>query len=165
MANSVTKNRGFTELRSVFQNAPPRVRTIGRTWLKRFSQAERDVIAGEAPSKSGLFRSKIKPYARDMIAGIIFEDYPKLGQNLQKWIQSGTGIYGPRHTPIVPTHAKALRFSIGGRTLFRRSVRGMKPNPFVTRGVRKFNPKIRGYTKELAKLVADDLRAQIKRGR
>jgi len=45
----------------------------------------------------------------------------------------GTGIYGDTHEPIFPTQAKALRFVIGGRVLFRRSVKGQKANRFHER--------------------------------
>lgn len=49
--------------------------------------------------------------------------------------QRGTGIYGPRKHPIVPTKARALRFlGPGGSPVFRRSVDGsprrrMVPDP------------------------------------
>lgn len=47
------------------------------------------------------------------------------------WLNQGTGIYGPHNTPIVPTHAKFLRFTIGNRLFFRRSVKGQKATHFV----------------------------------
>lgn len=58
---------------------------------------------------------------------------PKGGQpkQLADWILFGTGIYGPRHRPIVPTKHKFLRFSVGGRVVFAKSVRGMKKRNFV----------------------------------
>jgi hypothetical protein len=47
------------------------------------------------------------------------------------WLDKGTGIYGPKGSPIVPTHAKFLRFKIGAQTFFRRSVKGQKATHFV----------------------------------
>jgi hypothetical protein len=49
------------------------------------------------------------------------------------WVHDGTGIYGPRHTPIVPRKAKYLRFywKKEGRWVFAKSVRGMKPNTYL----------------------------------
>jgi hypothetical protein len=52
-----------------------------------------------------------------------------------RWVHNGTGIYGPRHRPIKPKRAKALRFK--GRRfgksgwVYARQVKGMKPNPFL----------------------------------
>jgi hypothetical protein len=50
-----------------------------------------------------------------------------------RWIHDGTGIYGPRRTPIRPTRAKRLVFKPKGskRIVFAKSVKGMKANPFL----------------------------------
>ena len=58
---------------------------------------------------------------------------PKGGQpkQLSDWMRFGTGIYGPRGKPITPKRAKFLRFTTGGRVVFAKSVRGMKPNDYV----------------------------------
>ncbi len=56
-----------------------------------------------------------------------------------KWVNDGTGIYGPYKTPIVPTTAQALRFIIGGQTFIRRSVKGMQGRHFVEKGIAKRN--------------------------
>jgi hypothetical protein len=54
------------------------------------------------------------------------------------WVQTGTGLFGPKRHRIVPKTKKALKFTPkGGNTpLFRRSVAGMKPNPFLTTGLK-----------------------------
>jgi phage gpG-like protein len=46
-----------------------------------------------------------------------------------KWHQSGTGIYGPHHTPIVPVTAKALAFGFrsGTQVFGRRGKRLKRP--------------------------------------
>jgi hypothetical protein len=50
-----------------------------------------------------------------------------------KWIHDGTGLFGPRHHRIVPVRAKFLRFRPKGsrKFIYRRSVAGIKPNPFL----------------------------------
>lgn len=58
-------------------------------------------------------------------------DRPK---GLVEWLRFGTGIYGPRRTPIVPKRAKFLVFEIGGRTIYARSVKGMKGYDFIKGG-------------------------------
>jgi hypothetical protein len=49
-------------------------------------------------------------------------------------VHKGTGIYGPRRTPIVPRRASVLRFKPRGSAIYiyARSVKGMKPNHFLT---------------------------------
>lgn len=45
--------------------------------------------------------------------------------------QVGTGIYGPRRSPIKPVRAKALSIPTPGGTMFRRSVKGIPPRRMV----------------------------------
>jgi hypothetical protein len=49
-----------------------------------------------------------------------------------KYVLHGTGIYGPRGAPIVPRHARWLRWEGPHGTVFARSVRGMEANHFLT---------------------------------
>lgn len=54
------------------------------------------------------------------------------------WVQTGTGVFGPRRSRIYPKRAKFLKFTPkGGNTpIYRRSVAGMRPNPFLTTGLK-----------------------------
>ena len=51
-----------------------------------------------------------------------------------EWVVHGTGIYGPQQQPIVPTQRKFMTFYATrlGKVIRRRSVKGQKPNPFLT---------------------------------
>jgi len=50
------------------------------------------------------------------------------------WIENGTGIYGPRGTPIVPTTKQFLRFrGRGGGWVFARSVKGTRATHFMAK--------------------------------
>ena len=66
------------------------------------------------------------------------------------FILRGTGLYGPYHTKIVPTKKKALAWKskLGGGLVVRRSVKGMKPNDFVSPAVTK------GVERSMADLAA-----------
>lgn len=46
-------------------------------------------------------------------------------------VEFGTGIYGPKKQPIRPKSKKALKFTVGGETFIRRSVKGMRARPFL----------------------------------
>lgn len=52
------------------------------------------------------------------------------------WVHEGTGIYGPRRTPITPRRARVLAWRGRGGWRYARSVRGMRPRPFLRRAVR-----------------------------
>jgi hypothetical protein len=47
--------------------------------------------------------------AGDMVVGHVGSAVPQA-----RWLEEGTGLYGPRHQWIVPRRAKALRFPAGG---------------------------------------------------
>lgn len=49
-----------------------------------------------------------------------------------RWVHEGTGVYGPHHTPIVPRVAPYLTFRWHGRRFEKKSVRGQKPQSFLT---------------------------------
>lgn len=60
------------------------------------------------------------------------------GLRYSRWHHDGTGLYGPHKTRIVPTretgrHGRpaALRFKYRGRVIYRRSVKGSKPNRYL----------------------------------
>ena len=48
------------------------------------------------------------------------------------FVHDGTGVYGPRGTPIRPKRAKMLSWQQkSGKRIFARQVKGMQPNPFL----------------------------------
>ena len=51
------------------------------------------------------------------------------------WVHDGTGVYGPRGTPIVPRTATHLVFEWQGREWRLRSVKGQQPNPYADRAM------------------------------
>lgn len=52
-----------------------------------------------------------------------------------KWVHDGTGIYGPKGTPIVPKKATFMRFQIDGKWFAKRSVKGQQPQPYLREAV------------------------------
>ena len=64
----------------------------------------------------------------------------RLGQ-IAKWHITGTGIHGPRGRLIRPRRAKALHFFIGGDEIFAKYVRGVTPDPYLTRAHEKWEPE------------------------
>lgn len=54
------------------------------------------------------------------------------------FVQRGTGLFGPKRRRIRPKVRKFLKFTPKGASqpIFRRSVAGMKPNRFLTNGLK-----------------------------
>ena len=66
--------------------------------------------------------------------------YPKM--EYAKYVEFGTGIFGPKKSMIYPVNAKALAFKINGKWIFTKSSKGQKPNPFVQRTVERSNNSV-----------------------
>ena len=48
------------------------------------------------------------------------------------FVHDGTGVYGPKGTPITPKQAKRLSWkNKAGKRVYALSVKGMRPNPFL----------------------------------
>lgn len=108
------------------------------------SQAKRylTIQQQEAPRKTGKFASGmttenfISVQTNKVNAGFV----AKSPLPLARWHKRGTGIYGRRKRRIVPRKAKTLRFEIGGRVIFARSVRGIQKNPYHSRAFERWVP-------------------------
>jgi hypothetical protein len=96
------------------------------------TQAKRNIAGGPSGPKridTGRLRSSI-------LGTLIMrngEPVGIVGTNVKyaRWVHDGTGIYGPRGQVIRPVRAKFLRFKAGGRVIYRRQVKGMRPNRFL----------------------------------
>lgn len=111
----------------------PVVRDLLRRGLAVESAAKRNLSGAGGPKRvdTGRLRASIATVVvqRDGAPAVL------VGTSVRyaRWVHDGTGIYGPRRTPIRPRRAKFLRFRPKGssRYVYARSVRGMKPNPFL----------------------------------
>ena len=57
----------------------------------------------------------------------------RVGTNVYyaRWLQDGTGVYGTRGSPITSTDKKALKFKIGGKVVYAKSVKGVPKRPYL----------------------------------
>ena len=82
-------------------------------------------------------RGRSRMFGRTMV---VVRSYAGSGEPaaLPQWINKGTGIYGPRRRPITPKKAKYLVFTPKGSStvVFARSVRGMRPRPYMADAAR-----------------------------
>lgn len=125
-------NRG--QLHTLLQSRTgPLARRMQRSGIRVANQAKKNLLGrGGAPRRVNTGRL-LNSITVDivMVNGL---PAARVGTNVYyaKWVHSGTGIYGPRGTPIRPVRARLLRFQVDGRWVYAREVRGMKPNHFLT---------------------------------
>lgn len=123
---------GAEELARAFREAPTITesalkKAIGNTAYRVEGDAEQN-----APIDIGVLRGSINtdgPHKRgnDVMASV--------GTNVKyaRYMEEGTGIYGPRRTPITPKNGKVLAWKRNGKWHFARSVKGVKPKRFFKR--------------------------------
>jgi len=97
------------------------------------------LVRGGNPANRGQFTSASKSFQPGHVFGgtlgrsdytAVVELNPQVQHSI--WVHNGTGIYGPRRSPIVPRRAKFLVFNYRGRKWVKRSVKGQRPQPFLT---------------------------------
>lgn len=86
-------------------------------------------IKANSPKRSGALS---RSWVMDQIGAL--QHKVSTSVKYAKWVNDGTGIYGSGR-PITPKRAKYLRFTIGGRVIFARSVRGQKGQKYVEKTV------------------------------
>lgn len=60
-----------------------------------------------------------------------------------KYVNDGTGIYGPYKTPIYSKHiGSPMAFQVGGQMIYTRMIRGQKPQKIVERSIAEVEGKI-----------------------
>ena len=106
--------------------------------LLRAAGAVEAAAVAEAPIKTGNLKDAIRKYIEGQRA-VISATAP-----YSIFVHEGTGLYGPHKTKIVPSAKQALAFSIGGKKIVVRSVKGQKPNPFMARALKKVEGQIPG---------------------
>ena len=63
-----------------------------------------------------------------------------------KFVNDGTGIYGPRHTPIVhPSIGKKFAFEAGGKMIYTNIIKGQKGQHFVERSIEETRKQLKNY--------------------
>jgi hypothetical protein len=112
----------------------PVVRDLLRRGLAVESQAKRN-LSGEGGAPKRVDTGRLRADIHVIVVYRNGEPVILVVTNVcyARWVHDGTGIYGPRHTPIRPRQAKFLRFRPRGasRYVYARQVKGMKPNPFL----------------------------------
>lgn len=122
-------------------NSPqgPLARDALRRGLRVQTQAKRNLAGGPSGPKridTGRLRSSI--HVNLVTRNGELTSLVGTGVKYAKLVHDGTGIYGPRRRPIRPKTKQFLRFRPrrGGKWVYAKEVKGMKPNKFLKDALR-----------------------------
>ena len=104
----------------------------------------------KAPVNTGRLRGSIAVF---IPPGFPFPTRARIGTKVfyAPYVEFGTGLYGPERRMITPVRGKFLVFTVGGRKVFARAVRGMRPRPFLRSALRTAIPTINGIWRNVAR--------------
>lgn len=133
----ITSTPTFRDLRGRFARAEQTLLTARREEYRALGGRSRDVLAANAPRKTGAFAGGIRyrTFERGDAIGVTLSVPAPLGD----FITLGTKAHAIR-----PVSASVLRFEAGGETVFARGVNhpGTRPNPFIQRSLEQLAPEI-----------------------
>lgn len=119
----------------------PKADLIIRQWLHDIADFAEDSFYRHVPYATGrtlaaISESRVNktPYGFTVEVGIgqIFGLHYGEDPEYPKYVHEGTGIYGPRGMPIMPTNGNVIAFDkLGEGTIFTRWVEGQRPQPYI----------------------------------
>lgn len=66
------------------------------------------------------------------------------------YLETGTGIYGPKKQPVKPKYKKMLRFPVGGgKYIATGAVKGMRPRPIIKPTAQRYIGTLRQAVREI----------------
>ncbi len=130
------KLKGLDKLQRLMETAPARTRAALLKARLRSAFLIQRAAKEEAPVDKGPLRASIN--IRHLSDAAIIAP----GTNYALAVHEGTGIYGPKKTPIRPKNGKVLAWRSGSGWIFARSIKGQKPNRFMARAAKAVTPAV-----------------------
>ena len=122
------------------QNISEQIPKVKKRGLQLTSQGMMAELKKTSPVKHGLLRSWFYSKITDDEVDI------QTPAKYAKYVNDGTGIYGPYHTPIIhPSIGKHFVFEAGGQIIFTRMIRGQKGQHFVERSIEATKQRLGNY--------------------
>lgn len=130
---------GFDKIATNFANSPKLVKDASDKMLEMATL----IAWGKAKELAPVDKSTLRGSLQRSVNG--FEGKIFTAMNYASYQEYGTGIYSDHPTaprvPITPKRAKFLVFQKGGKTIFARSVLGVKPRRFMRGGLAEVNAR------------------------
>lgn len=123
---------GAEELARAFREAPSLCTTHLSNGIERTARTVERLAKQYAPIEHGNLRGSINTKG-PVVTGSNVEASVGTHLTYSRFQEEGTGIYGPRKTPIVPKNGKLLAWKVGGKWAFARSVKGVRPKRYFRR--------------------------------
>lgn len=141
------------------QQAPERLQQGVKSGLERSVGIVTNAAIQKAPRKTGNLKRSIQAEPVQSSVGLF------LGRTVQNktvakygaFVEFGTGIYGPNHTPIVPKTAPFLVWKDARGWHRVRSVRGMRARPYM-------RPAVEENVKRIESVIQEEIDNQLKKG-
>lgn len=134
------------EVKNLLKQEGWRIRGRIRFGLEQFLNKIADTARAIVPVKTGRLQGSLAYEVSELGNGTVSG---KVGTNVKygKWVEFGTGLYGPHKTVIVPTQAKALSWRVAGKRVFAKYVKGMRARPFMMPAFEKILPELYTFLK------------------
>lgn len=149
------KIEGLDELKAKLAQSPTRIDNIEQQMLKMAAM----IVQAEAKEKAPVDKSTLRKSIQYELKGNKGDRYAIVGTNVKYAVyqEYGTGIYGPKGTPIVPKRARVLAFRTkSGNLVFTKQVRGSRPKKFMLSGIEKLKSNMYKVV-DLGKKLAENL--------
>lgn len=121
---------GLDTLLAQMQKAGANVRPLVTVFLNNVTSHVQGEARRNAPHRTGNLQRHILKQIKYPNAEV------QVSESYGLYVEQGTGLYGPHKQRIKPTSRKALAFKVGGVSVIRRSVAGMKAQPFFEPAVK-----------------------------
>jgi hypothetical protein len=167
MPNVITiQTKNLDKMKGRITKAQKRVIKDTEKVLEAYGQVGVQALQQASPRKTGTFASGFGYQiggrgTKDMELRITWSSRGKTPPKLLDWIVFGTGVYGPRKSPIVPKRAKRLSWvSDSGRRIFAKQVRGMKPRNFIKDAWQSTSNYRRSMAQKIGALIVGAIRGE-----
>lgn len=143
-------------------NGITNIKRILETGLKSGIQKSTAYISNQAVSNAPRITGNLKRSIHAEVSGLGGILTGKIIQDsgissYGSFVEFGTGIYGPKGQPIKPVNKKVLAWKQNGKTIFARSVKGMKPRYYMKRAFEESRDKVRDIIVNEIQLVISKL--------
>jgi HK97 gp10 family phage protein len=135
------------------QKAPERMKAGIRQGIARSTSILTNAAIEKAPRRYGTLRRSIVSTPMEelgrLVLGKVIQD--ETVAHYGKFVEYGTGIYGPKGQPIRPRTAKVLAWkdkSAPKGMRFARSVKGMRPRPYMHPAFEENKDKVKAVLQE-----------------
>lgn len=138
---------GDKELKEAFSKAPKQVAKYMGDAIHKTAYETQGNAVRKAPHDHGQLQQSISVKGPVMTADNIFATV-STDLKYGRYQEEGTGIYGPKGTPIRPKNGKVLAWKKNGKWIFAREVSGVKPKWYMKQAREEARPLLTNHMQD-----------------